>query len=156
MNTDQNGITVGPGHDLGDELYACIEIIKEGGAVNVATATEELPEALFVAVKRAAGSIVGVGAIKKQRPWYARDIADKSGHKFDENLHELGYFAVHANHRKQGIARQLLLHLISLGRPRPLFATTSSTTMKKLLSEVGFKQHGKQWKNSTLSLWIKE
>jgi ribosomal protein S18 acetylase RimI-like enzyme len=156
MNTDKNGITVRPGNELGDEVHACIEIIKEGGAVNVARATEELPEAMFVAVKRVAGFVVGVGAIKKQRPWYARDIAAKSEYKFDENLHELGYVSVRSTHRNQGIARELLLCLLDGGKPRPLFATTSSAAMKKLLTEMGFLQRGKEWKNSTLSLWIKE
>lgn len=77
MNTEKNGITVRPGCELGDELHSCIEIIKEGEAVNVASATDELPEATFVAVKRVDGLLVGVGAIKRQRHWYARSIAKK-------------------------------------------------------------------------------
>jgi GNAT superfamily N-acetyltransferase len=141
---------------LGDELHACIEIIKEGEAVNVATATDELPEAMFVAVKRVDGLLVGVGAIKKQRPWYARKIATESGFSFDERLHELGYVAVRATHRNQGIARELLAHLLDACKTRPLIATTASVAMKKLLFETGFQQRGREWKNSTLSLWIKD
>jgi predicted RNA-binding protein with PUA domain len=72
MNTVKNGITVRPGSELGDELHASIEIIKEGEAVNVASAMEELPQAAFVAVKSVNGILVGVGAIKRQRSWYAR------------------------------------------------------------------------------------
>jgi ribosomal protein S18 acetylase RimI-like enzyme len=156
MSTDQNELTVRPGSELGDELHACIETIKEGEAVNVAAASEELPVAMFVAVKRVDGIVAGVGAIKRQRPWYARKIATESGFPFDEQLHELGYVAVRATHRNQGIARELLTHLLDAGKTRPLFATTASAAMKKLLIETGFQQRGHEWKKSTLSLWIKD
>ncbi|MBI5818679.1 MAG: GNAT family N-acetyltransferase [Verrucomicrobia bacterium] len=156
MNTAQNDIILRTGKDLGRELESCLEVIKEGGAVDPKAVTDELPQAIFVALKHAGGRVVGVGAIKRLRPLYAKGIAQKCGFEFDENLHELGYVSVRKTHRNQGIARALLLNLLDVCKTRPLFATTSNEAMKKLLSELGFQQHGKEWRgnNSMLSLWI--
>ena len=157
MNAAHDDITIYCGRELGGELQACIEVIKEGDAVDVDAAAAELPKALFVAVKRDVGAVVGVAAIKRQRPWYAKDKALKSGFTFDENLHELGYVSVRKTHRKQGLASALLNRLLSACKIRPLFATTSNETMKKRFSEAGFQKCGNEWRgnDSMLSLWIK-
>src|SRR3989442_12685746 len=108
MNTAKNDITLHCGGDLGVNLQTCVEIIAEGGAlVNVETTATELSKAPFVAIKRDGDQIVGVGAIKQQRPWYARDKSTKSGFDFDENPHELGYISVRHTHRNRGIAREI-------------------------------------------------
>src|ERR1700730_282412 len=53
--------------DLSDtELATCVEIVKDGGAV--AMTLEKLQKARMLAVARKAGTIVGVGSIKRDRP----------------------------------------------------------------------------------------
>lgn len=64
---------------------------------------EHLRHCLFVVVKREGDQIVGVGAVKGQRPNYARTIAGRSGFEFDPQMHELGYVVVRASHRRRGL-----------------------------------------------------
>jgi hypothetical protein len=61
------------GKDLSpDEIKACLVVLKEGDAVDVKTAERELPRAVTVAVARVGEDVVGMGAIKRQRPLYAK------------------------------------------------------------------------------------
>jgi|CZKS01.1.fsa_nt_gi hypothetical protein len=65
-----------------DEIAACTLAINEGGALEDSqTARRELSHAIAVAILHCGGNIVGVGAIKRARPGYAKSIAgtNKSG-----------------------------------------------------------------------------
>src|SRR5260370_32660621 len=76
--------------DLSDrELTTCVEIVKHGGAVTITL--EKLQNARMPAVARKAGTIVGVGAIKSDRPHRAADIAPRSGFSFPKETSELCY-----------------------------------------------------------------
>jgi RimJ/RimL family protein N-acetyltransferase len=145
-----------------DDVDACVSVLDEGGALtNVQTAADELPHCLVVVVKRDAGRVIGVGAIKDQRPQYAAGIASdkKSGYKFDPNMHEFGYVVVKESHQGNGHSRQITEKLLSLLSGKPLFATTSNPRMIATLTKYGFTQRGKTWKSprgKDLTLWIKE
>jgi hypothetical protein len=66
--------------DLNEEdRAACVAIIKSGEAVDLESATIELPRASVIAVARRGKEIVGVGAIKRIRTGYTSDKAYKSG-----------------------------------------------------------------------------
>jgi RimJ/RimL family protein N-acetyltransferase len=114
-----------------------------------------------VVVKRHAGQIVGVGAIKHQRHQYAAGIAGdkKSGYQFDPHMHEFGYVVVKESHQGNGYSKQITEKLLSLLPGKPLFATTSNPRMIATLTKYGFTQRGKAWKSpkgKDLSLWIKD
>lgn len=155
METEMAFLT--PGEVLA-EIESCLAVIKEGDAVNLASAAEQLPLAATVAVARDDGAIVAVGAIKQKRSAYASGVAESSGFPFNPNTHELGYVAVKASHRNQKLSRKIAAALLGNFSGRPLFATTSNPWMKRTLESVGFVRRGQEWpgKTETLSLWIKE
>jgi GNAT superfamily N-acetyltransferase len=144
------------------DVDACVLVLDEGGALtNVQTAADELPQCMFVVVKRDAGRVIGVGAIKSQRPQYAIGIASdkKSGYKFDPHMHEFGYVVVQESHQGNGYSKQITEKMLSLLPGEPLFATTSNPMMVATLTKYGFTQRGKTWKSPNgkdLSLWIKD
>ncbi len=84
-------------------LSHCIGIVRTGDAVDPVAAALELPRAEILALASTGNLIVGVGAIKRRRPEYARQIAESSGVSFDPNTSELGYIAVDPEHRGSAI-----------------------------------------------------
>lgn len=149
------------GKDLSpDELKACAVVLKEGAAVDPKTAEGELPHAVTVTIVRVGEDIVGVGAIKQQRPHYAKRIASTnySGFSFDPKMHELGYVAVLKANRG-GQSGPMVDSLLKTFKG-PLWATTFNDRMKSTLKHRGFVGRGKEWLSENgkyqVSLWIKE
>ena len=140
------------------DLSQCMRIIKAGDAVDPDSSALEIPRAQVLAIASTGKLIVGVGAIKRPRPKYSLEIAERSGVPFDPNTPELGYVAVDKKHRGQRLSGRIVKELLS-SFEGALFATTSSERMKKTLAQAGFVQKGSEWngrKNQELSLWIKE
>lgn len=140
------------------DLSRCIKIVQRGDAVDPDSASVELPRSQILVFALAGGHIVGVGAIKRRRPAYACQIAERSGASFDPNTLELGYVAVEPNHRSRGLS-ELIVHELLAHHPDPLFATTSSERMKRTLTRLGFAERGGTWpgrNGEQLSLWLKE
>jgi GNAT superfamily N-acetyltransferase len=140
------------------DLSHCTKIVRIGDAVDPDSASVELPRSEFLVFALAEGLIVGVGAIKRRRPVYARQIAERSGVSFDPNTSELGYVAVEPDHRGQGLSELIVRELLA-NHPGTLFATTSSERMKRTLTRVGFVERGHTWpgrNGEQLCLWIKE
>ena len=149
------------GKDLSpDEIKACVVVLKEGDAVDPKTAARELPHAVAVAIVQVKEDVVGVGAIKQQRPSYAKRIAgaSRSGFSFDPKMHELGYVAVLEANRggQSGLIVDSLLKTFK----GSLWATTFNDRMKSTLKHRGFVRRGKEWPSENgkhqVSLWIKE
>jgi hypothetical protein len=141
------------------DLKKCKALIKEGGAVDFASAERQLGLAKAVAVVRSGGGIVAVGVIKYPRPRYASGISMKSGYAFDKNMLELGYVARDPSHRGQSLSEKVVSSLLSALPDTPLFATTSNEKMIETLKGAGFVQRGKKWqgaRKNQLSLWVKE
>lgn len=138
------------------DLAQCLELLNNGGAVNVGTAADELRVAPLVAIHRDNGKIVAVGAIKGKRPDYAGGIAQKSKFRFDDQLHEIGYIAVAETHGNRGLSKAITSKLLADFTERPLFATTSNKRMMSSLTRAGFGQRGKEWdgRSPQLSLWM--
>jgi hypothetical protein len=143
----------------GDQIKRCVKIIECGDAVDPASAARELPLGERVAIATIGAEIVGVGAIKRPRPKYAHDIAIDSGFAFSPDMPELGYVAVECDHRGRGLSHRLVAELLSK-HAGPLFATTSSDSMKASLKRAGFAPKGHTWESkrtkAILSLWIRD
>jgi ribosomal protein S18 acetylase RimI-like enzyme len=140
------------------DLSHCTRIVRTGDAVDPDSAAVELPRSEILALASAGNLIIGVGAIKRRRPGYARQIAERSGVSFDPNTSELGYVAVDPEHRGQRLAERIVRELLA-HHAAPLFATTSSERMKRTLARVGFVERGHAWpgrNGEQLSFWIKE
>ncbi len=149
------------GSDLSpDEINAIVAVLKEGDAVDLKLAKAELHKAVMVAIVRVGEDVVGVGAIKQQRPHYARRIAGAghSGFSFETSTHELGYVAVLKAY--QGNQSGPIVDSLLKTFNGPLWATTFSDRMKSTLEHRGFVQRGQEWlsKNGKdqVSLWIRE
>lgn len=156
MNPPSDITVTLPGNLTAEDLAQCLAVIKEGDAVNIESATEELPLAKFVAVHRVDGTIVAVGAIKRQRGWYAGDVGKKSGVEVATDMHELGYVSVTENQKGKKLSKRITASLLEAFQGRPLFATTSSERMKSALADAKFEQRGEPWpgQKGELSLWL--
>jgi GNAT superfamily N-acetyltransferase len=157
---EYSGVQTIPGKELTPEIIEqCVSVIKSGCAVDSEVAAQRLPDAVMVAILRHGQTIVGVGAIKRLRPSYARRVAQKSGFKFDPGMNELGYVAVLEDHRKKGLSSQIIDALLGQFNG-PLWATTYNHLMKQSMSKRGFEHKGDEWDSETskgkrVSLWIK-
>lgn len=140
-----------------EDFDTCVAIIKTGEAVDWKSAKEELPVATALAVACTDKQIVGVGAIKRERPDYAAGIAEKSGVAFPPETLELGYVAVSRDHRGHHLSHCIVRSLLRQYTGR-LFATTYSKYMKSTLIRFGFVNKEKEWKGRKhmLSLWDKQ
>lgn len=151
-------ITVCLPKDLSEaDLATCLQVLKEGDAVDLEYASAELPRALRVAVVRAKSEIVGVIAIKRPRPHYATGIAGKSTFTFASDMPELGYAAVRKTYQGRNFGGRLVQEILANYGKKPLFATTAHPAMKKHLARAGFGSYGKAWRSrdgSELTLWL--
>ena len=136
------------------ERARCIEILKEGEAVNVDTAREELPHSVALVVARHGDEIVGVGTIKRPRAWYAAKVSKSSGAPVPAETPELGYVAVAKAHRGKHLSSRIFDALLA-SHEGALFATTDDDKMKHLLETRGFAKKGDEWpgQRGTLSQW---
>jgi len=141
-----------------DEQAACLDILTVGGAVDIASARRSFPRSRLVAIARLQGQIVGVGAIKPERPSYAAKVARDHGVTFPRNTLELGYVAVHPEHRSNGLSGRLAEAMMAQYKER-LFATTYTDHMKRTLEKAGFVKKGGERegrKQNLVSFWEKE
>ncbi len=140
-------------------MACCLEVLKEGNAVNPEFAAAELPHAFLLAVARAGTAIVAVTAIKRPRPHYAYNIAKKSGFSFSPDLPELGYVAVREGHQGHDLGGRLMREILMEFGREPMFATTSHPAMMKHLKRSGFARFGKGWPakdGKELTLWLQK
>jgi hypothetical protein len=107
-------ITRKRGADLSpEEIKSCDAVIDKGGAI-VNIDRVNLGESPWVVILYQDGEIVGVGAIKQGRTDYAARIAERSGVKFDQDMHELGYLSILENHRAHGYGGKLVDQLLAV------------------------------------------
>jgi len=152
-------VCISPSEVSAQQIHECVALLDRGEAVDADAARDELPcaECIALVFDSDSQNIVGVGAIKQRRPRYATRVAERSGYPLDPKTHELGYVAVDESRRRRGISHEITSLLLSKFRERPVFATTSSTGMKRTLSHANFAQQGHEWpgKYGILSLWVK-
>lgn len=145
-----------PGNLSEVEIATCIEIVDKGGALRV-SCDGELRRAAHVVVVRCPTGIVGVGAIKRVRPDYARTKARDSGAEFRPETPELGYVSVDESHRGKHLSDRIVAELLSMNAG-PLFSTTDDPLMKRTLKKAGFVEKGHSWEGQrgALSFWWKD
>jgi hypothetical protein len=134
-----------------------VAIIKKGDAVDPESAERELPLARALAVVRKGDEIIGIGAIKRLRRGYASMVSERSGKEFPSQTPELGYVAIHPDHRGNKLSLRITDALLSGNNGGTIFATTSSRRMKATLGRSGFTHEGSEWEGDSglLSLWLK-
>ena len=137
-----------------DALKECVDILRVGGAVRVSSARSGLLSASKVALATSAGRVVGLAALKAKRPAYSAKIAGLSATSIGKDAVEVGYVAVEKEFRGRGVGGDLVSKLLAV-YDGALFATTSSSGMKKVLRKQRFRKTGKTWQGTSglLSLW---
>jgi hypothetical protein len=143
---------------LTDGERAQIEnVLRAGRAVHVPSAMSEIPFAPALAIARHDGKIVGVGAIKRPRPSYAKKKQNDAKCLFDAQTAELGYVAIDTDYRDQRLSGRIADKLLA-AYSGPLFATTDDKKMKSTLGNRGFQQKGGTWEGERgiLSLWLRD
>jgi predicted GNAT family N-acyltransferase len=135
-------------------MEECEEILKEGASVDVGSVKRGLEGAKKIVLAKDGKQIVGLAAIKPFRPTYAAKVGRSSSTAIERGTIELGYVAVRQAYRQQGLGQDLVKTLLE-GVEDPIFATTASRAMGKILSQYGFAQSGNTWKGQAgrLSLW---
>lgn len=133
-----------------------IELLELGKAVDVESASQELPKAELVAVLLHSDLVAGIGAVKRPRPAYARKVQLRAKVAKDLPEHELGYIAIGEAHQGHKLSRRIVEALVN-SHPGGLFATTDRAEMKRTLARFGFKETGESWlgNKGQLSLWIR-
>lgn len=131
-------------------------ILRAGHAVNVPSAMSEIPHAPAFALARCEGKIVGVGAVKRPRPGYAKQKQEDAHFTFDKEIAELGYVAIDSDFRDKHLSGRITDKLLA-AYSKPLFSTTDDEKMKFTLGNRGFRQKGGTWKGERgiLSLWLR-
>jgi len=145
-----------PGDLSKSEMSQCAGLVCDGGAVDQKKVASNLPRARVLAVVRNAKTIVGLGAIKRVMRRHTSDVAKSSGYALDPAMSEIGYIAVHPEHRRKGLSGRILGALLQQ-RPGALFATTDDYAMKRTLACGQFVLRGHEWDGNRgkLSLWVK-
>jgi predicted GNAT family N-acyltransferase len=135
-------------------IVVCAEILKEGAAIDVGSAERGLGSAKKIVLAKKGKEIIALATLKALRPKYAAKIALQSSATIEPNTIELGYVAVRRAYRGKGLGRDVIRVLLE-GVKDPLFATTASVTMARILSEHGFTKSGKPWSGTVgrLTLW---
>ncbi len=137
-------------------MSASLALLEQGGAVNIATAAQYLPNAHLQILAIRNDEIVGVDAIKRTRSDYATKTSHFSGHHIDPAMAEVGYVAVSLEHRGRHLLSRIAAALLAR-TGAAMFATTDKEEMKAVLGKNGFERCGRQWDGETvyLSLWIR-
>src|SRR5437773_3086056 len=114
------------------QIEDAVALIREGCAVATDDLRRELGRAHFVAHIYSGNRLAAVGAIKRQRPGYAKDVADRAHFSFPTEWRELGYVSVDKLFRRQGLSSRIV-QLLMLNYSEDMFATTYSPYMKRTL-----------------------
>lgn len=131
-------------------------ILGDGEAVNLESALREIPRAPVFAIGRVLTSVIGIAAIKRPRPNYAAAKMKDAHFEFDPQMNELGYVAIHPDHKGNHYSGQLVDAVVAAFN-KPLFSTTDSREMKFTLGNRGFVQRGCAWQGERgeLTLWLR-
>lgn len=145
------------GSDLADaELTACATIVETGGAVTGAS-KPKLQRASELTVARCLGDITALGAIKALSANRTASVSRSSGVDVAPTTPEVGYIAVHKDHKGNDLSYRIVSHLLA-GKNGPFFSTTDDERMKSVLKKFGFTRRGDEWHGNRglLSLWIRD
>lgn len=147
-----------PGEFSDADIAVAAHLVKIGGALpaDESTIASRLRKSRKLGLCRDGSVIVGVVSIKEPENSYRKRGFAKA--KVDISLHsnapEVGYVTVHKDYRGQKLGQRLVEAAITEDR-LTCYATTDDSSMKTILSKVGFSRQGHEWEGARgkLSLW---
>ncbi|EDH5631384.1 hypothetical protein CB172_13180 [Salmonella enterica subsp. enterica serovar Claibornei] len=143
-----------------DELDAFRALVRANGQAR----TGRVPESELLAfLHNSDGQLIAVGAIKNPAPDYQRRVfttyAGLTTTAGSWPVYEVGFFSIARDWQRQGLGRRILQALVNEMPHTPLFATTRTPGMVRLLEEQGFAAVGKCWvtvsEQAPLALYIR-
>ncbi|WP_157019467.1 GNAT family N-acetyltransferase [Mesorhizobium xinjiangense] len=132
----------------GRQREAFKELVLKDPQVQKDGLSARIAGAHYLAFLYLGGELVGVNAIKNNRP-YQRTLEDRAGVALPdtEYLGEVGYLHVDKNHRRARLADVLILATFAVVKGKGLFATIQSMNVgsRRLFESHGFTQVGNSW-----------
>jgi len=158
--TDQPPVLKHPSLCSDAEISAFQSLVRANGQASAA----RVPQSELLAFLHSSdGELIAVGAIKNPNPGYQQRVFATYAGLTDPSdtwpAHEVGFFSIAREYQGQGLGRRILQALINEMPHAPLFATTRTPGMVRLLEEQGFAAVGKRWVTATeqvpLALYIR-
>jgi len=145
MNANTYNITTRkPAFCSSGELNQLEELVLCGGEVIKAGLRDRIGRSFRLAWAHDGSRIVAVAALKRPNEGYHKSVFRKSGtaERPTDWEAELGWIYVHEEHRRKGLARQLITALFDHEPDRNAFATTRELNdpIVSLLKEFSFLQ----------------
>ncbi|MDN8559087.1 GNAT family N-acetyltransferase [Citrobacter werkmanii] len=144
-----------------DELRTFQALVRANGLASAA----RVPESELLAfLYNNAGRLIAAGAIKNPSPGYQQRVfntyAGLTTASESWPSHEVGFFSIAQHYQGQGLGRRILQALINEMPHAPLFATTRTPGMARLLEEQEFTVVGNHWttapEQEPLALYIRK
>lgn len=158
--TDQPPVLKHPSLCSIAEIKAFQSLVRANGQASAA----RVPESELLAfLHNSGGDLIAVGAIKNPDPGYQQRVfATYAGVSMATETwptHEVGFFSIAPGWQGQGLGRRILQALINEMPHTPLFATTRTPGMMRLLEMQGFVVTGERWvtaaEQTPLALYIR-
>jgi len=159
--TDQPPVLKHPSLCSDAEINAFQSLVRANGQASAA----RVPESELLAfLHNSDGELIAVGAIKNPNPGYQQRVfATYAGLTAPSDTwpaHEVGFFSIARDYQGQGLGRRILQALINEMPHTPLFATTRTPGMVRLLEEQSFVVTGERWvtapDQTPLALYIRK
>lgn len=153
-------------HEVGEKLETTIQLKKPadcskpeiedfyhlaltGGEVEPEGLTGRIGRAEFLAFLHQDEHLIGIGALKNQRPDYVKDAFSNAGCRELQGdiRRELGWVVVAPDHEGRGHSKTIVGALLVTAQGAPLYATsnTKRVAMHRTLARFGFKREGDAW-----------
>lgn len=146
MTTDPTPVLKHPSACSTGELDAFRALVRANGQAS----TGRVPESELLAfLHNSDGQLIAVGALKNPDPDYRQRVfttyAGLPTTADSWPAYEVGFFSIARDWQGQGLGRRILQALVNEMPHTPLFATTRTPGMVRLLEEQGFAVTGKPW-----------
>lgn len=147
-----------PGEFADADIAVAAHLVKIGGALpaDETTIASRLRKSRKLGLCRDGSIIVGVVSIKEPENSYRRGVFAKAKVNISRhsNAPEVGYVTVHKDYRGKNLGQRLMEAVMTEDR-MTCYATTDNSSMKIILSKVGFSRQGDEWQGTRgkLSLW---
>lgn len=144
--TDQPPVLMHPSLCSVAEINAFQSLVRANGQ---ASAARVPASELLAFLHNGDGQLIAAGAIKNPAPGYQQRVftacAGLTTAPGTWPAHEVGFFSVARDYQGKGLGRRILQALINEMPHTPLFATTRTPGMERLLEGQGFVVAGKRW-----------
>jgi RimJ/RimL family protein N-acetyltransferase len=140
-------IVKNPSECTPNELAAFETMVREGEEVLAFGLPERVRRAAFLLhLVDAAGSLIGVSALKRPSVGYRAKVFDKAHSKLqpEDYVLELGWLFIAQPNRGQGLSRTLVENLLPYAGSQRVYATTreSNLPMRRTNVRCGFQKEG--------------